>query len=349
MVDTSRGCGTFGRCPEHPRTSFIPERFDDMTARLSRRDFVRNTTLASAVPLALAPAARTAQVEAPPPVAPKPGSRDTLPMGRIGSVELSRVMLGGNLISGYAHSRDLTYVAQLMTHYNTEARILETLETAEAHGINAINLAIWDDLSVLRKHGQRGGKLKLVAQAIARREGDELALFKKAVDFGACAVHLQGHGAEILLKEENLDLMAKIIQYLQSQKVPAGIAAHGLNVIIECEKARIEPDFYVKTLHTHDYHTAPRPGEKGDLGRYDNSWCADPEEVVDFMWGVKKPWIAFKIMAAGAIPPQRAFPHAFNSGADFVLAGMFDWQIAEDVRIAKAALSEVKRTRRWFG
>jgi hypothetical protein len=65
------------------------------------------------------------------------------------------------------------------------------------------------------------------------------------------------------------------------------------------------------------------------------------------MWGVKKPWIAFKIMAAGAIPPQRAFPHAFNSGADFVLAGMFDWQIAEDVRIAKAALSEVKRTRRW--
>jgi hypothetical protein len=319
-----------------------------MPTRLSRRDFVRNTTLASAATLALASTARAAPIEAPAPAAPTAGSRDALPTGKLGNVELTRVMLGGNLISGYAHSRDLIYVPQLMKHYNTEAKILETLEIAETHGINAINLAIWDDLSFLEKHWKRGGKMKLVAQAIPRREGDELALFKKAVDFGACAVHLQGHSSEILLKEENLELMAKIIHYIQSQKVPAGIAAHGLNVLIEGEKARIEPDFYVKTLHTHDYHTAPRPGEKGDLGRFDNSWCADPEEVVDFMWGVKKPWIAFKIMAAGAIPPQRAFPHAFNSGADFVLAGMFDWQIAEDVKIAKAALSEVKRTRRWY-
>jgi hypothetical protein len=232
-----------------------------MTTRLSRRDFVRNTTLASAATLALASTARAAQAEPPVQAAPMAGSKDTLPTGKIGNVELTRVMLGGNLISGYAHSRDLTYVAQLMKRYNTEAKILETLEVAETHGINAINLAIWDDLSFLEKHWKRGGKMKLVAQAIPRREGDELALFKKAVDFGACAVHLQGHGAEMLLKEENLELMAKIIQYLQSQKVPAGIAAHGLNVIIECEKARIEPDFYVKTLHTHDYHTAPRPGE----------------------------------------------------------------------------------------
>ncbi len=107
-------------------------------------------------------------------------------------------------------------------------------------------------------------------------------------------------------------------------------------------------DFYQKTLHTHDYHSAPRPGEKGYLGRYDNSWCNDPEEVIDVMFPIKKPWIAFKVMAAGAIPPRRAFQHAFNSGADFVLAGMFDWQVAEDVRIAKETLAEVKRTRPWY-
>jgi len=52
-------------------------------------------------------------------------------MGKIGQVELSRLMLGGNLVAGYAHSRDLAYVAELMKRYNTESRILQTLELAE--------------------------------------------------------------------------------------------------------------------------------------------------------------------------------------------------------------------------
>ncbi len=75
-------------------------------------------------------------------------------MGKIGGVEFSRLMLGGNLVAGYAHSRDLAYVAELMKRYNTEARILQTLELAESHGINAINLSIWDNVSFLQKHWQ---------------------------------------------------------------------------------------------------------------------------------------------------------------------------------------------------
>ena len=74
---------------------------------------------------------------------------------------------------------------------------------------------------------------------------------------------------------------------------------------------------------------------------------AFPEEVVDFMGSVKKPWVAFKVMAAGAIAPRQGFQYAFENGADFVLAGMFDWQIAEDVGIAQEILSNVKRTRAW--
>jgi len=66
------------------------------------------------------------------------------------------------------------------------------------------------------------------------------------------------------------------------------------------------------------------------------------------MTTVEKPWIAFKTMAAGAIPPETAFRYAFQNGADFVLAGMFDYEIAEDVKLANEALGRAKeRGRPW--
>jgi hypothetical protein len=65
------------------------------------------------------------------------------------------------------------------------------------------------------------------------------------------------------------------------------------------------------------------------------------------MKAVEKPWIAFKVMAAGAILPKNAFQYVFNNGADFMLAGMFDFEIAEDVMIANAALKQTERKRPW--
>ena len=58
-------------------------------------------------------------------------------------------------------------------------------------------------------------------------------------------------------------------------------------------------------------------------------------------------------LAAGALQPRQAFPYAFNSGADFILVGMFDWQIEEDAKLARRVVGIVastgsKRTRPWF-
>jgi hypothetical protein len=144
------------------------------------------------------------------------------------------------------------------------------------------------------------------------------------------------------------------VQLIKSQKRIAGVAAHDLRVIVECEKLKLDVDFYQKTLHTHDYYTAPRRDEVAPIGAHDNSWCDNPQAVVDFMAPVRQPWIAFKILAAGAIPPLAGFPYAFNSGADFILVGMFDWQVAENARLARRVVTlvskpESHRTRPWCG
>ena len=66
------------------------------------------------------------------------------------------------------------------------------------------------------------------------------------------------------------------------------------------------------------------------------------------MSGVTRPWIAYKVLAAGAIHPKDGFKYAFENGADFAAVGMFDFQVAEDVLVANTVLGGITtRNRAW--
>jgi hypothetical protein len=59
--------------------------------------------------------------------------------------------------------------------------------------------------------------------------------------------------------------------------------------------------------------------------------------------------IAFKVMAAGAIFPADGIRYAFKNRADFVCAGVYDFQMVEDVNIACEILkSDLKRDQPWY-
>jgi len=59
-----------------------------------------------------------------------------------------------------------------------------------------------------------------------------------------------------------------------------------------------------------------------------------------------QPWIAFKILAAGAIDPQAGFQHAFESGADFICVGMYDFQVVDNANMAMGVLNSDFRSKR---
>ena len=326
--------------------------FSSMKRPLSRRVFIKSSLLGTAaVPLGLRAQAGEDSAAGPAAIGSAPGPREGLPQGKIANQEFSRLMMGGNLIAGWSHSRDLPYVSTLMRRYNTPAKIRETLELGESNGITAINTWVMDDNSQIFDHWKAGGKIKWFAQA-RLDSGGGFSQIQKAIDEGAVGIHLTGDAAEGLLDAGKFAKVGETVEFIKSRKRIAGVAAHDLRVIVECEKSKLDVDFYQKTFHSLDYYTAPRPDETGAVGAHDNSWCKDPQAVIEVMAKVTKPWIAFKILAAGAVPPMRAFPYAFTSGADFILVGMFDWQVAEDVKLARRVLNVVmgpnsKRTRPW--
>lgn len=61
-----------------------------------------------------------------------------VPRGSIAGIELSRLIMGGNLIGGWSHARDLIYTDKLVKAYHTDEKVMMTMQLAEKCGINAI-------------------------------------------------------------------------------------------------------------------------------------------------------------------------------------------------------------------
>jgi hypothetical protein len=288
-----------------------------------------------------------------------PGS---LPCGKIGKVSVSRLIMGGNLIGGWAHSRDLMYTSKLFTSYNTEAKIFETLELAQECGINTIQIdpSAWG--AILKYNKTRATKIQTIPCISfvedKTKMNDEIKL---RIDQGASMLYSHGGVTDgHMMNGGKLDVIAQMVDLIKAQGVPAGVGSHSLNTPMACEKSKLNVDFYVKTFHMDRYWSATPKDHRKEYdwmeghpdnheANHDNMWCNNPEETAAFMETVAKPWIAFKVMAAGAITPRMAFPNAFRNGADFIIAGMFDFQVETDVKIAIESLQKVgSRKRPWL-
>lgn len=322
-----------------------------MKEQVNRRAFLKKTVLGSAAVtsvLSLEEKALMAAMNKP--KGPSVESVKGLPAGKIGPVKISRIICGGNLIGGFAHSRDLIYASSLLKHYFTDEKVIETLEICEENGINTI-IAGSSSGPLLKKYwDERGGKIQWLAQCGAKTD-DITGEVKKAIDIGATGAFLLGNIGDLWARNDRADLIGKFVDFVKENGIIAGCAGHNVRTPMTCEKAGLNTDFYMKTHHSMNYWSKRRPDQQKDvIDNYniDNYWDKYPEQTVEFMKTMEKPWIAYKVLAAGAIHPRDGFKFAFENGADFLCVGMFDFQVTEDIMIAKNILSgTMNRTRPW--
>jgi uncharacterized membrane protein YphA (DoxX/SURF4 family) len=287
--------------------------------------------------------------------------KGNLPKGKIGKHEISRLVMGGNLIGGWSHSRDLIYVSSLFKAYNTEKKVYETLILAENAGINTINIGFPSNALIAKYKKVTGSKIKVISQVAPNMDkNDYYEFINKAIDFGVDIIQVQGNWCDWLVRDNKVDVIRKMMDKIRNQGYTAGLASHTIDALIECEKQGIIPDYYMKTMH-HDRYWSAHPMENRipfevdgkenlDHNKYHNNmFDLFPGRTLEFVQKAKVPVMGFKVLAAGAIEPQDGFRYAFENGADFICVGMFDFQIVGDVNITLDILHNLKRTRPWYG
>jgi len=265
---------------------------------------------------------------------------NSLPFGKIKNLKISRIICGGNLIGGWAHSRDLIYVSSLVKAYHTDEKVFETLELAEENGINTILTNPVSDRVINRYWNERGGRIQWISDCGG---GPDIKTgIKRSVDNGVHAAYIQGGLTDKAVQKGQVNLLGEALEYIKQQGIPGGLGAHRLETVKTCEEAGCQPDFWVKTLHPHDYWSAKIEPE------HDNIYSRTPQETIEYMKNFNRPWIAFKVLAAGALHPRVSFKYVFENGADFACVGMFDFQVIEDALIAKEVFSgKLNRQRPW--
>jgi hypothetical protein len=250
------------------------------------------------------------------PVAAAPAA---LPAIRLGTLEVSRLILGSNPFWGYSHKS--AQLDEEMRRFHTDEKIMRILDEAASCGLTALASPPderWVKLWIRYRAG--GGKLKTWISQCHGNPEQMLREIDRSVEAGAAAVFIQGARVEEQFGKGRFDVLETWIRHIKSSGLPAGAAAHWPEVHPELERRGLPTDFYYQCMYnvskTSDYSAAER------------------EKAAATIAGLKKPVIAYKILAAGRLPAVEGFEYAFGhiKPKDGVCVGIYAENAVDQIR-----------------
>ena len=258
-----------------------------------------------------------------------------MPIGsiRLGTLEVSRLIIGGNPFSGVSHQNPETDL--VMKRYFTTARIKETLRSAEERGITAfIGRADRHITRLLFEYWNEGGKIRWIAQTCPEMVSTARSI-EDALSEGAAACYLHGGVMDNLFARGEMKEIPDLIRKIKDAGIPAGISGHNPKVFEWAEK-NLDVDFYMCS-----YYNSAHRDKSAELRSGMTEWFNDGDRdiMVSTIKKLSKPAVHYKIFAAGRKDPRDAFAftaHHLRPG-DGVCIGVYPEHkpemIAEDVTL----------------
>ena len=279
---------------------------------MKRRDFLRSGAVLAAAAGAAAgapPVRQTGMASAP----------AALPTVRLGTLEVSRLILGSNPFWGYSHKS--AALDEEMRRHHTDARIIEILDEAASCGLTAVASPPderWTKLWARYRDG--GGRLKIwIAQCHGAPEQMPQEI-DRSVKAGAGAVFIQGMRVEEQFGKGRFDTLRAWIDLIKEAGLPAGAAAHWPEIHPELERRGFPTDFYYQCFY--------------NVSKTSDFSAAERERAVAVIAAIGKPVIAYKILGAGRLAAADGFEYAFSRirRKDGVCVGIYAQNAVDQIR-----------------
>ena len=266
-----------------------------------------------------------------------------LPTIQIGDKQVTRLICGGNPLSGISHvSGEMDWD---MTTYYTMPRLQQLLDSCWEHGINTVqSRGDRHQMRMYLEHRENGGKMQWIAQT-ASEFRDIYHNIDQIASFGAVAIYHHGTHVDNSWHEGKIDQVRDFLKAIQDRGLPAGIGTHIPQVVEYAEEKGWETDFYMTCFYNLARGYKSAPAAEQDAYARDRYHAGDPDAMTAVIRQTKKPCLGFKILAAtrNATSPEatrEAFAYAFKSikPSDGVVVGMFPKyrdQVAENAQYVR--------------
>ena len=222
---------------------------------------------------------------------------------RIGRVDVSRLVVGGNPFSGFSHQspqRD-----RQMREYFTSDRICRMLRDAEAAGINTAFMRTDEHiLGVLRQHRDEGGTIQWFAQVVYDGEdpGVHREWIRRAGEMGAAGMYLHGGATDSWHATGQFELFGEALELMRGWGVPGGFAGHRADAHAYV-RDHVKPDFQMCCHYDPtDRRSAPAHSNVSE------KWSVDDRAaMLELIATLPCPAVHYKVFAGGNRPGDEAF------------------------------------------
>jgi hypothetical protein len=274
----------------------------------------------------------------------EPASATGLPTIKLGPHSVTRLIIGGNPVYGYSHFNKLFSEHQKSWH--TPERVVELLQRCEKAGINTWQNSYAErtlqDVERVREAG-----VKFHWLCLGKPDWDQNPeRIDDAVKHKPIGIAPHGALAERLHRQNKLTALTDLLKRIRDKGVLVGLSGHNPALIELAEERGWDVDYYMCCLY---YLTRPREeyqkllGEVLPLGEI--YLPSDPPRMFKVIQAVKKPCLAYKILAAGrriGTPAEvrQCFETALGNikPTDAVLVGMYQQfgdQVGDNARLVQ--------------
>lgn len=262
-----------------------------------------------------------------------------IPTTRLGNLEITRFVIGGNPFSGFSHQSQERSAA--MAAWYSDERIVETLFQAQELGVRTCLMRADEHITgVLRRYWDQGGSMAWLAQTNSRAASPAEGAHY-CIEHGAAGCYLHGGVMDHLLAQGRTDEVHAFVEVVRAAGIPVGIAGHMPQDFVWAEE-HLALDFCMVCY----YNPSPRQ----DVPHHDHAAAeqyleSDREERVATIQRLNVPAIHYKVLAAGRLSPEEGLSYAVRHmrARDAVCVGVYTQDkpdmLAEDVRLFLRYLS----------